>query len=55
MKRKVWGCECFLGRQEPMQAGGNQGELRVETSGVEKLSLFSSFLVLGAKTITRPS
>ena len=26
-----------------MQAGRNQGELRVETSGVEKLSLFFFF------------
>lgn len=57
VNHKVWGCECFLGRRESMQAGGKQGELRVETLGVEKLSLFSSILVLGAKTdtITRPS
>lgn len=55
VKHKVWGCKYFPGRQELMQAGGKQGELRVETWKVEKLLSF--FLVLGAKTdtITRPS
>lgn len=49
VKHKVWGCKYFPGRQELMQAGGKQGELRVETWKVEKLYTLVFFFSFGGK------